>query len=82
MLKLMKCYQNSFQYKLEFHNDKCYDLYFNDFKSVVHCVFKFIMYAGDTIFSSTLSQFIDSTQHRNKSVESLTHYELSTVWNG
>ena len=37
------------------------------------------MYADDTTLSSTLSQFVDSTQHKNNSVESLINYELSKV---
>jgi hypothetical protein len=37
------------------------------------------MYADDTTLSSTLNQFTDSTQHKNKSLESLISYELSKV---
>ena len=37
------------------------------------------MYADDTTLSSTLIQFINSTQHKNKSVESLINDELGKV---
>ena len=37
------------------------------------------MYADATTHSSTLNQFIDSTKHKNKSVESLINYELGKV---
>ena len=46
---------------------------------IVNNIFNFIMYAGDTTLSCTLSQFIDSTQHQNKSVEFLINYELCKV---
>ena len=45
----------------------------------VSTIFNFIMYADDTTLSSTLNQFTDSTQHKNKSVESLINYELGKV---
>jgi len=37
------------------------------------------MYADDTTLSSTLNKFIDSTQHKNKSVEFLINYKLCKV---
>ena len=37
------------------------------------------MYTDDTTLSSILNQFTDSTQHKNKSVESLINYELEKV---
>ena len=37
------------------------------------------MYADDTTLSSTLNQFTDTTQHKNKRVESLINYELGKV---
>ena len=37
------------------------------------------MYADDTTLSSTLNQFTDSTQLKNKSVESVINYELGKV---
>ena len=52
-----------------------FTIYINDFPQVSN-IFNFIMYADDTTLSSTLNQFTDSTQHKNKSVESLINYEL------
>ena len=46
--------------------------------SCVFLSFNFIMYAHDTL-SSTLNQFTDSTQLKNKSVESVINYELGKV---
>ena len=53
----------------------------NFLKIVQHyiIIFNFIMYADDAKLSSTLKQFTDSTQHRNKSIESLINYELGKV---
>ena len=55
-----------------------FTIYINDFPQVSN-IFNFIMYADDTTLSSTLNQFTDSTQHKNKSVESLINYELGKV---
>ena len=55
-----------------------FTIYINDFPQVSN-IFNFIMYADDTTFSSTLNQFTDSTQNKNKSVESLINYELGKV---
>ena len=40
-------------------------------------MFSFIIYADDTTLSSILKQFSDSTQHENKSTESLITDELN-----
>ena len=55
-----------------------FTIYINDFPQVSN-IFNFIMYTDDTTLSITLNQFTDSTQHKNKSVESLIHYELGKV---
>ena len=55
-----------------------FTIYINDFPHV-SSIFKFIMYADDTTLSSTLNHFTDSTQNKNKSVESLINYELGKV---
>ena len=54
-----------------------FTIYINDFPQVSN-LFNFIMYADDTTLSST-NQFTGSTQHKNKSVESLINYELGKV---
>ena len=55
-----------------------FTIYISDFPQVSN-IFNFIMCADDTTLSSTLNQFTDSTQHKNKSVESLINYELGKV---
>ena len=55
-----------------------FTIYINDFPQVSN-IFNFIVYADDTTLSSTLNQFTDSTQNKNKSVESLINYELEKV---
>ena len=55
-----------------------FTIYINDFTQVSN-IFNFIMYADDTTLSSTLNQFVDRTQHQNKSVEFLINYELCKV---
>ena len=55
-----------------------FTIYINDFPQVSN-IFNFIMYADDTTLSSTLNQFVNSTQHQNKSVEFLINYELCKV---
>ncbi len=55
-----------------------FTVYINDFQQVNN-IFSFIVYADDTILSSTLNQFVDSTQHKNNSVESLINYQLGKV---
>ena len=55
-----------------------FTIYINDFPQVSN-IFNFIMYADDTTLSSTLNQFTDSTQLKNKSVESVINYELGKV---
>ena len=55
-----------------------FTIYINDFPKVSN-IFKFIMCADDTTLSSTLNHFTDSTQNKNKSVESLINYELGKV---
>ena len=55
-----------------------FTIYINDFPKVSN-IFNFIMYADDTTLSSTLNQFVDSTQHQKKSVEFLINYELCKV---
>ena len=55
-----------------------FTIYINDFPQVSN-IFNFIMYADDTTLSCTLNQFIDSTQHQNKTVELLINYELCKV---
>ena len=55
-----------------------FTIHINDFPQVSN-IFNFIMYADDTTLSSTLSQFTDSTQLKNKSVESVINYELGKV---
>ena len=47
-----------------------FTIYINDFLQVSN-IFNFIMYADDTILSSTLNQFTLSTHRKNNSVESL-----------
>ena len=53
-------------------------IYINDFPQVSN-IFNFIMCADDTTLSSTVNQFTDSTQHKNKSAKSLINYELGKV---
>ena len=55
-----------------------FTIYITDFPQVSN-IFNFIMYADDTTLSSTLNQFTDSTQLKNKSVESVINYELGKV---
>ena len=55
-----------------------FTIYINDFPQVSN-IFNFILYADDTTLSSTLNRFTDSTQLKNKSVESVINYELGKV---
>ena len=55
-----------------------FTIYINDFQQFSN-IFNFIIYADDTTLSSTLNQFTDSTQHKNKSVECLINYEFGKV---
>ena len=52
-----------------------FTIYINDFPQISN-IFNLIMCADDTTLSSTLNQFTDSTQHNNKSVESLINYDF------
>ena len=55
-----------------------FTIYINDFPQVSN-IFNFIMYADYSTLSSTLNKFTDSTQNKNKSLESLISYELGKV---
>jgi len=55
-----------------------FTIYINDFPQVSN-IFNIIMHADDTTLSSTLNQFTDCTQLKNKSVESVINYELGNV---
>ena len=55
-----------------------FTIYINDSPQVSN-TFNFIVYADDITLSRILTQFTDSKQHENNSVESLINYELGKV---